>query len=246
MDANEIAARVRAFPRWHYEIDLKGIKTPIAEPRRVNRHHQRKLYFFDPLVEILGGSLKGKRVLDLGCNAGFWSLQAIQAECDFVLGIDGRESHIEQADLVFEALDVDRDRYEFVGGNVFDIDFTRFGSFDVVLFLGLLYHVVKPVELMEKISAVNGDVLVIDTRILERRESVFEFVNEGTSDPRNSAEYSMVFRPSGPAVVDLARMFGYEVHPLQPRFTDYTGAPDYEVGLRRAYLCAKLTSLAGL
>src|SRR5215212_7167970 len=29
-------------------------------------------YFFDPLVHLLGGSLTGKRALDLGCNAGFW------------------------------------------------------------------------------------------------------------------------------------------------------------------------------
>ena len=34
------------------------------------------------------GSLKGLRVLGLGCNAGWWSLKAIEAGCDFVAGID--------------------------------------------------------------------------------------------------------------------------------------------------------------
>jgi ribosomal protein L11 methylase PrmA len=41
-------------------------------------------------------------VLDLGCNAGFWSLAAIDAGADLVVGIDGRQMHIDQANLVFE------------------------------------------------------------------------------------------------------------------------------------------------
>ena len=56
----------------------------------VNRHQQRRSYFFDPLVNALGGSLRGRRVLDLGCSAELWSLLALQAGAEFVLGIDGR------------------------------------------------------------------------------------------------------------------------------------------------------------
>jgi 2-polyprenyl-3-methyl-5-hydroxy-6-metoxy-1,4-benzoquinol methylase len=63
---------------------------------RSNSHEQRKCYFFGPLIELCGGSLKGKRVLDLGCSAGFWSLDAVESGCDFVLGIDGRQMQIDQ------------------------------------------------------------------------------------------------------------------------------------------------------
>jgi len=56
----------------------------------------------EPLSELYGGSLKGKRVLDLGCNAGFWSLDALERGADFVLGLDGRRMHIDQANFVFE------------------------------------------------------------------------------------------------------------------------------------------------
>ena len=30
MDKEEIERRVGSFPRWHYEFDLEGVKTPIA------------------------------------------------------------------------------------------------------------------------------------------------------------------------------------------------------------------------
>ena len=107
MDHDELRDKIAAFPRWHYEFDLDGLVTPIFDKRHVTRHEQRSRYFFDALVDVCGGSLKGLRVLDLGCNAGWWSLKAIDAGCDFVTGIDGRQMHIDQANLVFEAKHVD-------------------------------------------------------------------------------------------------------------------------------------------
>lgn len=118
---------IAAFPRWHYEFDLDGVRTPIADPTRINRHKQRKAYFFQPLVEACGGSLAGKRVLDLGCNAGFWSLAAIEAGADFVLGLDGRVMHIEQARLVFAEKRIDPRRYCFAEADFFEFDFAGAG-----------------------------------------------------------------------------------------------------------------------
>src|SRR5438067_2455320 len=82
-------------------------------------------------IGVNGGSLAGRRVLDLGCNAGYWSLAAIEAGADFVLGIDGRQMHIDQANLVFEARGVDPARYSFQTANIFDHDFG--GEFHIVL-----------------------------------------------------------------------------------------------------------------
>ena len=120
MDETErLRGRVASFPRWHYEFDLNGVRTPIFDRALVNRHAQRKEYFFAPLVRLCGGSLAGKRVLDLGCNAGFWSLAAIEAGAEFVLGIDGRQMHIDQANLVFGAKGVDPARYRFGTSDIF-------------------------------------------------------------------------------------------------------------------------------
>jgi SAM-dependent methyltransferase len=240
----EIQRLVCGFERWHYQFDLKGVLTPIWNAECINRHFQRKRYFFDPLVTLCGGSLRGKRVLDLGCNAGFWSLAAIAAGCDFVCGIDGRKMHVEQANLVFEANEVDRTRYSFLERDLFKIDLAELGSFDIVLCLGLLYHVNRPIELLERIWRSNTDLLVIDTSLHPGNEPLLHLQHDSLADPRSAVESSLVFFPTIAAVIEMVRGFGYHGLVLRPAFDDYTGAEDFREGTRRAFLCAKKTGLS--
>ena len=242
MRDNEIQQKIASFPQWHYRFDLKGNLTPIFEERFANRHEQRKKYFFDPLVSLLGGSLAGRRVLDLGCNAGFWSLCAARAGCDYVLGIDGRQMHVDQANFVFEVEGVEKDRYDFVAGDLFGLDFREIGRFDIVLCLGLMYHISKHVELMEKISEVSEDVLLIDTALARLPGSSFKVRHERLDEPRSAVDREMVMTPTWDAMRDLAVQFDYKVAVLQPRFDDYEGADDYRKH-RRAFLCAKQTDV---
>lgn len=252
MQQEEIRRKIASLPRWHYRFDLKGNPTPIFNQNHIPRHNQRKKYFFEPMVRLLGGTLEGKRVLDLGCNAGFWSLAAIETGCDFVLGIDGRQMHVDQANLVFEANEVEEHRYEFLLANLFDVDLGSMGKFDVVLCLGLLYHVSKPMELMELISAVNTDILVIDSTLSTVRGSYFEVRHDNLDEPRDAVDYEFVLVPTKRAVHDLARQFGYSIVTLRPDFCndegepDYRGAHDYKGRSRRAFMCAKESDLSGL
>ena len=243
MDSKVIKEKIDSFPRWHYQFELDGHLTPIHPPQRVNAHEQRKRYFFEPLVELCGGSLSGKRVLDLGCNAGFWSLEALERGADFVLGIDGRQMHIDQAHLVYDVKGIDKSKYEFRVGNVFDVSPDELGTFDIVLCLGLMYHVSKHVELMELMAAVNDDILVIDTLLSVAPGSYLRVRQEDVENPIHAADRELVMSPTKKAVVDLAKAFGYDVIVLKPRFTDYTGARNYRQARRRAFLCAKKTAL---
>lgn len=244
MQDEQIKQKIASFPRWHYRFDLKGNPTPVSSEGIVIRHQQRKKYFFDPLVQLFDGSLAGKRVLDLGCNAGFWSLNAIRAGCDYVLGIDGRQMHVDQANFVFEVEEIERDKYDFIQSDLFGIDFREFGRFDVVLCLGLMYHISKHVELMEKISEVNDDVLLIDTTISTIPGSSFEVRHEPLDDPRMAVDHELIMIPTWEAVHDLVQQFGYAVAPLKPHFDDYVDARGFRDGYRRAFLCAKETDVS--
>ena len=249
MKEEEIVRRINSFPYWHYQFDLKGHLTPVDKnlgswTRFTNRPVKRRKYILDPVMKLCGGSLKGKRVLDLGCNSGFWSLSAIQQGADYVLGIDARQIFMEQANFVFEVNEIEKKRYSFIAKDLFDIDFREFGAFDIVLCLGLLYHVCKPVLLMERIAEVNNDILVIDTNLSMTRGSHMEifFDYEGLD---SYVEHKMVMRPTRRAMFDIAKEYGYSVVMLKPRFTDYLGVDDYRRG-RKAFLCAKKTNLSKL
>jgi tRNA (mo5U34)-methyltransferase len=239
-----IETRIASFPRWHYEFELDGHKTPIFDPAYVNRHRQRRRYFFDALLHACGGSLKGLRVLDLGCNAGFWSLAAIEGGCDFVYGVDGRAMHVEQANFVFEVNGVDPARYLFETVDVFALDPRKVDRFDIVLCLGLLYHVSRPFELVELIAAANDDLVVIDTDLARGARPLFEVKYDAVEELDSALTHPLVLHPTAAAVEQLLAAFGYQSVMLRVQFDDYTGAGDYERGERRAFIASKRRNLA--
>jgi tRNA (mo5U34)-methyltransferase len=239
-----LATTIDRFPQWGYPFVFpRGLKISVP-PHIENRTAQRERYFFDPLVELCGGDLKGRRVLDLACNAGWWSLSAIRAGAEYVYGVDGRTMHVEQANIVFSEFDVERHRYRFETRNVFEVD--DLGQFDVVLCLGLLYHVAKPFELLELISGWNTDLLVLDTAVNRYPGSLIELHHENTVDLANAVDHQLVVSPSKRAIVEMGNELGYRVVPLMPRFTNWLGCGDFRNGTRRAFICAKSTPLTNL
>ncbi len=246
MERQELEQRIAEFPVWHYRFEFaNGAATPIYRPDYVNRHKQRRHLFLDRLIDVCGGSLEGRSVLDLGSNAGYWSLAAIEAGADFVLGVDGRQMHVDQANLVFEANGVNPERYRFELGNIFEHAFN--GKFDIVLCLGLMYHIAKPVELFETMAATGAQIIVIDTAVSLAPSSVFRVAHEDSLDnPRNAVDYRILLIPSRQAVFDLAKQFGYDCVALASNVTDFTGMNDYRTKQRAAFLCTKGISLDGI
>jgi SAM-dependent methyltransferase len=243
MQPEQLQERISAFARWNYEFDLgDGVRTPVSHRGQANRHEQRRRYFFDALVGLMGGSLRGHRVLDLGCNAGYWSLAAVEAGADFVLGIDAQQVFIDQAELVFEAKRVEEQRFRFEQGNIFERPIE--GRFDLVLCLGVMEVTSKPVELFELMSGVGADTILLDTVISRVRSGFFEISK--LNDPRAAVDHQMVLLPSREAVIELARNFGFEAVPLAYNMSDYTGLEDYQRGQRLAFICSKGVSLADL
>lgn len=245
MERNELEERIASFPRWHYEFEFdNGVTTPIWDRTRIIRHKRRRGYFFDALLSVTGGSLRGHRVLDLGCNAGFWSLNALEAGADFLLGVDGRQMHVDQANLVCEARGIDPARYRFEQANIFDYDFEE--RFDVVLCLGLMYHIAKPVELFELMTRLGAEIIVIDTQIFPAPMSFFKVHYESIERPMNAVDYELVMLPTRQAVIDLAGLFGFKTVPLALNLSDYTGMGDYHKRRRLAFVCSKSVSLDAL
>jgi SAM-dependent methyltransferase len=236
LEANDLEDRIAEFPWWNYRFDFdNGVSTPVTAKSTINRTEQRRRYFFDALLGVAGGSLRGRRVLDLGCNAGMWSLQAIDAGADFVLGIDGLAMPIDQAKLVFETKGVDPARYRFEQADVFEHELAE--QFDVVLCLDLMDQVAKPAELFEIIAGVGAEIVVIETAVSLASYSYFEVAR--LQDPMYAGEEQMVLLPTQEAVVDLAREFGFKTVPLARNMTDYTGMEDYRRGRRLAFVCSR-------
>jgi SAM-dependent methyltransferase len=235
-ELEKLEERIAAFPWWYYRFEFEGgLSTPVLGDGMVNRAEQLRGYVLDALLSVTGGSLGGHRVLDLGCNAGLWSLRAIEAGADFVLGVDGLRMAIDQASFVFETKGVDSSRYRFEHGDVFEHAFAE--AFDVVLCLDFMDQVARPVELFELMAGVGAQTIVIETSLSPAPDSSFEVCT--LEDPLWTPEERMVLVPTREAVIDLAGELGFSAVPLAHSFSDYTGLADYQRGRRLAFVCSK-------
>src|SRR6185295_13812021 len=124
---------------WHYPFKFGNVLVEADDARfrgLEGRHYQRYLHVFAPLLSLTGGSLEGKTVLEIGCNAGFWAIQARRAGARLVRGVDLSPRNVAQARLIVDVIGMDHVEYGLM--HACDVSRAALGDFDVTLFLGLL------------------------------------------------------------------------------------------------------------
>ena len=146
---------------WHHSIQLPhGVVTPGAKTLEVMSNEYDNT--FGPI------DLNGKTVLDVGAWSGAFSVEAARRGAAKVTALDyfvwqnkltkqafdmvTRESGY-QIDTIEQDLDEPR------------LDLSKYGKFDVILFLGVFYHLRDPIAALREIALVTRDVLVLETYI---------------------------------------------------------------------------------
>jgi len=125
-------------------------------------------------ADVLGRPLAGARVLDLGCLEGLYGIEFALHGAE-VLGIEVREANIAKAEFTKETLGLDN--VQFVQDDVRNLNSERYGSFDVVLCLGMLYHLDAPDQFRfaHQLAEVCRRCLIIDTHISYQAKASFSF-----------------------------------------------------------------------
>ena len=145
---------------WQDRVKLgHGVHTGDPEPGHLDR---RLAAFVQAAGDALGRDLRGARVLDLGAAEGRYAVEFALQGAE-VVAIEGRRGNFEKARFLKEALGLDR--LEVVQADVRTLSREAYGVFDVVLCLGLLYHLEgeAAVRLLQRLAAVTGRLLVLDT-----------------------------------------------------------------------------------
>lgn len=153
--APRIRARVQELGPWFHNLDLRGVRT--APGHFLGDYPAVKWARF---AGALPADLTGQTVLDIGCNAGFYSLEMKRRGALRVLGIDADTDYLAQARFGAEVTGADIEYREM---SVYDV--AALGErFDVVLFSGVLYHLRHPLLALDLIHAhVARDLLVVQT-----------------------------------------------------------------------------------
>lgn len=104
------------------------------------------------------------RVLDLACLEGLYGIELARRGAE-VVGIEGREANVVKARFAQDALALRN--ITFVQDDVRNLSVEKYGRFDVVLCLGILYHLDAPdvFQFVERVSGVCERLAIIDTHV---------------------------------------------------------------------------------
>ena len=163
MEMDAIKARISELdddPGWYQNIDLKNglqTKTRCVWGEKIDHPRER----WEAVASAFPQSFEGKTVLDVGCNAGFFSFVAAERNAKYVCGLDYNEKYIEQAKF---ANDVRGSNVDFRVGSTNALSSLN-KSFDITLCIGLLYHVSDIWGAIREISRVTKEMAIVESAI---------------------------------------------------------------------------------
>jgi tRNA (mo5U34)-methyltransferase len=199
----DLAERVADVPFWWHSIDLgDGVVTPgFKDPELLEREW----------TQLQLPDLKGKSVLDIGTWDGWFAFRAERAGAERVVALDhfvwqerprGRDGF----NLAHSTLG---SSVEAIEADFMTMDLSSLGTFDVVLFLGVLYHLRDPLGALGRLRQITSGTALVESEaaIFGGMEDLsacqFFETDECAGDPTNW------WAPTAPALLGMCRAAGF-------------------------------------
>lgn len=147
--------RIRALDPWFHDLDINGTRTAPDHPLG---DFLRDLW--RQVEPAFPEDMRGMTVLDIGCNAGFYSLKLHERGAR-VTGIEHDPHYLEQARFAARELGADVEYHQL---DVYDVE--KLGRrFDFVLFMGVFYHLRHPLLALERVARLVDRKLIFQTML---------------------------------------------------------------------------------
>jgi tRNA (mo5U34)-methyltransferase len=234
MSHEEIESKIRELEPWFHNLRLDGVQT--APAHFLGDYPTMKWSRFS---HALPADLSGMTVLDIGTNAGFYAIEMKRRGAERVVAIEPDPHYLAQAKFAAAVSECD---IEFMQCSIYDLPTLR-EKFDVVLCLGVLYHLRYPLLALDLIReyAVR-QLLVFQTMLrgIDRSASInadYGFEERGIFDEAGFPHMSFVERryagdptnwwiPNPACAAAMLRSAGFDIieHPEEEVFLCRPGA----------------------
>jgi len=193
---DEIRRKISSVPVWYHKIPIRsGIVTPGIT---------------DPTVTLglldLPADCQGKRVLDLGTRDGFFAFELERRGAE-VVATDYMPMEKTGFQVVAELLG---SKVRYLQANIYHLSPERLGTFDIVLFLGLLYHLPDPMQALEIVRSLCREEMYLETHAIDNAV----LLGDGRSVP---------LRELSPVLAEVPLMQFYPGRSLNNDPTNYWG-----------------------
>ena len=166
MTKDELIEFVDSYPSWFQRLHLgEDVYTmPQEALSDITWEHLKKL---------LPENIKGKSVLDIGSNIGFFSYKLKEMGAKRVVAID--TDYFYQAKEVSEIIDGGVNFKRLDAYKVSTLD----EKFDIVLFMGIFYHLPDPFLALKLAASVCKEILIIETEVIPPGPGNTVWMSEG-------------------------------------------------------------------
>lgn len=154
-DTRTIRHRVTELGPWFHDLDLHGVRTAPEHPLGDFLHE-----LWSTVEPAFPADMAGKTVLDVGCNAGFYTFRMAERGAR-VTGIDHDGRYLAQARF---AADVLGHEVELRQMEAYDVGALGRG-FDFVIFMGVFYHLRHPLLALDRLAALVGERMVFQSLV---------------------------------------------------------------------------------
>lgn len=224
--SEELAAELNG-PPWMYPWRLRdGRDVPLAIAELESVHRTRAEMIESRVRVALARAGQGAIALDLACNEGWFAHRLLEWGASRVVAIDIREHNLRRAALLREHFDIPTGKLELRQADVFALDPASLGEYDVVLVLGLIYHVENPMGVLRLARACTRGLCVVESQLTQQVDPIvhgngranelhsadgsFAVVIEVGDNPLASTGRVLSLVPNRTALEQMAHMAGFE------------------------------------
>ena len=180
--------------KWYQCIDLGDrIITPGHKWDQIPNPTQKVLKRIH-----LPNDLKGKTVLDLGCSDGVFSFECEKRGASRVVAVDWSKIYapyvgkINTFPKTFQiAREILNSNVELIDMDMLDINPEKFGKFDIVLGIAILYHLKSPYTALELIKKLTKEFAIIETHFIDDSEPIMKFMPPSFEEGHPTRHFSI-------------------------------------------------------
>ncbi len=154
---DELAQEIRSLAPWFHNLHLPGGRQTAPD----HPLGDFPAFKWEQLAPHLPEDMSGLSVLDIGCNAGFYALR-LAARGARVLGVDVDEHYLRQAHWARERFGLCEDQIDLRRMHVYELARLE-ETFDIVLFMGVLYHLRYPLLALDIVAGRVRERLILQT-----------------------------------------------------------------------------------
>jgi tRNA (mo5U34)-methyltransferase len=175
-----VERRISDFAPWFYRFEFSnGAATTDVSEYVLKIHTDRAAMIFPHLDRLFDDRWGETRCLDIACHEGWFSLQLAQRGAESVRGMDVRSERIAKARWLAEVGGIRNVAFET--GDLFALDPAALGTFDIVFFIGIFYHLENPMQALRDARRMTRGVCVLEGQVARGPNLAADWSGAGTA-----------------------------------------------------------------